>query len=211
MYLPSQFREDDTATLAAFIDANPFATLVTQGPSGLEANHLPLLRLEDARGGLLLQGHIARANDWWKTTSADAAVLVIFEGPHRYITPTWYPTKAETGEVVPTWNYSVVHAHGRIRFVEDPTWTRELVSALTDRHEAGRPTPWRMTDAPESYLESMLQMIVGFEVVVERLEGKFKASQNRIPRDREGVAMGLAADGEPADRIQQLVRSKQTP
>jgi transcriptional regulator len=206
MYLPPHFRESDPATLAAFVDAHPLAVLVAAGPSGPVANHIPLLRLQDPGGDMLLRGHVARANEFWQTTLAQSSVLAIFRGPDRYISPTWYPTKAETGEVVPTWNYSVVHAHGRITFTQDGAWLRTLVEALTKRHEAVRPAPWKVADAPSEYLDRMLQAIVGFEIVVERLEGKFKASQNRTERERAGVISGLAADGNSADTIAKIVR-----
>jgi transcriptional regulator len=206
MYRPPHFREDDPTTLATFIDANPLAALIAASPAGLVANHIPLLRLQNRDGHTVFYGHVARANDFWRVTPADSAVLAIFGGPHRYISPSWYPTMAETGEVVPTWNYSVVHAHGRIRFNEDPAWLRTLVGALTDRHESGQAAPWRVADAPHAYIDRMLRAIVGFEIVVDRLEGKFKAGQNRTERERSGVNAALAADGVPEDVRAQLVR-----
>jgi transcriptional regulator len=133
-------------------------------------------------------------------------VLAIFGGPDRYISPAWYPTKAETGEVVPTWNYLVVHAHGRITFTQDAAWLRTLVEALTNRHEGVRKMPWKVSDAPSAYVDRMLRAIVGFEIVVERLEGKFKASQNRTEGERAGAMAGLAADGDPEELVAQIVR-----
>lgn len=206
MYRPAHFQENDPATLAAFLDAHPLAVLVAAGPAGLVANHIPLLRLQDAGGRIILRGHVARGNDFWKITPDDSSILAIFGGPDRYISPTWYPTTVETGEVVPTWNYLVVHAHGRIRFTQDPEWLRTLVEALTNRHEGARAKPWKVSDAPSEYIDRMLRAIVGFEVAVDRLEGKFKASQNRTERERTGAMAGLAADGEPADLVAQLVR-----
>jgi len=208
MYRPPLFRENDAATLAAFVDAHPLAVLVAAPPSGLVANHIPLLRLPESGDRMVLRGHVARANDFWKITPADSAVLAIFGGHDRYISPGWYPTKAETGEVVPTWNYSVVHAHGRIQFIEDTAWLRTLVEALTDRHEAARPMPWKVADAPAAYLKRMLGAIVGFEIAVDRLEGEFKASQNRTERERAGVVSGLTADGDPPELVEQIVRAK---
>ena len=148
MYRPAHFQQNDPATLAAFMDSHPLAVLVAAPPTGIVANHIPLLRLQDAGGRMLLHGHVARGNDFWKITPAESPVLAIFGGPDRYISPAWYPTKAETGEVVPTWNYLVVHAHGRITFTQDTTWLLTLVEALTDRHEAIRPLPWKVSDAP---------------------------------------------------------------
>ena len=205
MYRPAHFQENDPATLAAFVDTHPLAVLVAAGSSGLVANHIPLLRLQDG-GRVILRGHVARANDFWKITPAESSVLAIFGGPDRYISPAWYPTKAETGEVVPTWNYLVVHAHGRITFTQDSGWLRTLVEALTNRHEGVRPRPWKVADAPSGYLDKMLRAIVGFEIAVERLEGKFKASQNRTERERAGAIAGLAADGDPPELVAQIVR-----
>jgi transcriptional regulator len=207
MYRPPHFRENDPATLAAFVDAHPLAVLVGIGPSGIVANHIPLIRLETPGEHMILRGHVARANDFWKTTAAESSVLAIFGGLDRYISPAWYPTKAETGEVVPTWNYSVVHAHGRITFTQDAGWLRTLVEALTNRHEGVRPVPWKVSDAPSEYLDRMLKAIVGFEIVVEKLEGKFKASQNRTERERAGVISGLTADGDSEETVTQIVRS----
>jgi transcriptional regulator len=208
MYRPAHFQENDPATLAAFMDFHPLAVLVAAPPTGIVANHIPLLRLQDADGRMLLHGHVARGNDFWKITPAESPVLAIFGGPDRYISPAWYPTKAETGEVVPTWNYLVVHAHGRITFTQDTAWLLTLVEALTNRHEAIRPLPWKVSDAPTEYRDRMLRAIVGFEIVVEKLEGKFKASQNRSEPERAGARAGLTADGDPQELVAQIVRSR---
>ena len=208
MYRPAHFREDDPATIAAFIDAHALAVLVANSPTGLLANHIPLLRFEADGGGTLLRGHVARANEFWKVVPAGSEVLAVFAGADRYITPSWYPTKATSGEVVPTWNYTVVHAHGRIRFIEDAGWLRTLVGALTERLEASRSAPWAVTDAPAPYIARMLGAIVGFEITVERLEGKVKASQNRTEAEREGVRAGLVADGVPEDLRRDLIRPR---
>ena len=208
MYRPAHFREDDPATIAAFIDAHALAVLVANSPTGLLANHIPLLRFEADGGGMLLRGHVARANEFWKVVPEGSEVLAVFAGADRYITPSWYPTKATSGEVVPTWNYTVVHAHGRIRFIEDAGWLRTLVGALTERLEASRSAPWAVTDAPAPYIARMLGAIVGFEITVERLEGKVKASQNRTDAEREGVSAGLVADGVPEDLRRDLVRPR---
>ena len=208
MYRPAHFREDDPATIAAFIDAHALAVLVANSPTGLLANHIPLLRFEADGGGMLLRGHVARANEFWKVVPEGSEVLAVFAGADRYITPSWYPTKATSGEVVPTWNYTVVHAHGRIRFIEDAGWLRTLVGALTERLEASRSAPWAVTDAPAPYIARMLGAIVGFEITVERLEGKVKASQNRTEAEREGVRAGLVADGVPEDLRRDLIRPR---
>jgi transcriptional regulator len=142
-----------------------------------------------------LRGHVARANPVWQQALAAEPVLAIFTGPQHYVTPSWYPSKQRHGKVVPTWNYSAVHAEGRIRFVEDPQWLRPLVAALTAAHEQRREAPWALDDAPADYVDAMLRGIVGFEIEVSALTGKFKASQNREAGDREGVARGLAAEG----------------
>jgi transcriptional regulator len=191
MYNPEHFRETRTDVLHAFIDEHPLGALVAQRAQGLGADHVPMLRAALDDGTTVLRGHVARANAMHRDLAADAPVLVIFSGPQAYITPSWYPSKQEHGRVVPTWNYSVVHVHGRIRFIDDAAWLRHLVERLTDRHEASRPAPWKVDDAPGSYIERMLQAIVGFEIRVEAIEGKFKQSQNRDARDRAGVAAGL--------------------
>lgn len=206
MYRPAHFRDDDPGTLAAFLDAHPFATVVTAGASGLAADHIPVLRTSGANGETVLRGHVARANGVWKAVTGEIPTLVIFNGSDRYISPSWYPTKATTGEVVPTWNYSVVHAHGMIRFIDDAAWLHALVTALTERHEAARPSPWAVSDAPAQYIERMLRAIVGFEIRVERLEGKFKSSQNRTDAERRGIAAGLAGDGVATEDLARLVR-----
>lgn len=208
MYTPSHFREDDPSAIAAIIDSYPLAALVASGASGLIVNHLPLLRVAAADGSTALRGHVARGNELWRTVPALTAVVAIFRGEDHYVSPAWYPTKAESGEVVPTWNYTVVHAHGLIRFIEDRVWVRELVSALTNRHERGRPAPWSIDDAPAKYIDRMLAAIVGFEIDVERWDGKRKASQNRTERERSGALIGLEADGVSESARAQLVRGR---
>ena len=195
MYVPSQFEETRVPALHAAIRAAGLATIVTDGPGGLEANHLPVL-LDAGRGPLgTLVGHVAKANRVWQGCPDGRRALAVFLGPDAYVTPSWYPTKGRTGEVVPTWNYVAVHAHGALRFFEDERRLLALVTALTERHEAGRAERWAVTDAPEPYVRAMLRGIVGFELAVERLEGKWKMSQNRSADDRAGVAEGLAREG----------------
>ena len=190
MYTPDHFREDRSEVLADAVRQIGFATLVT---TGLEANHLPML-LQDAQDGKqVLRGHVARADPVWK--AGDGEALAIFLGPHAYVSPNWYPSKAETGKAVPTWNYITVHARGSIRWVQDADWLHTHVTALSDAHEASRAEPWKVSDAPASYVDSLLRAIVGFELAVEKLEGKYKLSQNRETADREGVREAFAREG----------------
>jgi transcriptional regulator len=194
MYAPPHFREDRAAVLHDTMRRIGFATLVTQGPDGIEANHLPLLL--DTEAGIL-RGHVARANPMWQQLQPGAQVLAIYLGPHAYISPNWYPTKAQTGKAVPTWNYLTVHARGTVTVMDDGDWLRAHVTALSDTHEAGRPEPWAVTDAPGAYIDSLLRAIVGIEIAITSLEGKWKLSQNRAA-DIEGVREGLRQDGQPA-------------
>jgi len=185
MYVPDHFREDRPDVLQDAMQRIGFATLVTQG---LEANHLPML-LQDG----MLRGHVARANPVWKAGAGEA--LAIFLGPHAYVSPSWYPSKAETGKAVPTWNYLTVHAQGAIRWIQDADWLRAHVGALSAAHETGRENPWAITDAPAGYVDGLLRAIVGFELTIAKLEGKWKLSQNRDAADRAGVREGLLRDG----------------
>jgi transcriptional regulator len=208
MYRPPHFREDDPERLDAFVSAHPLATLVAHVAGGLVANHVPLLMVRDEAGRRVLRGHVARANELWRALSADAPVLAIFQGAESYVTPAWYAAKAATGEVVPTWNYAVVHAHGTIRFFDERDRLHALVSSLTDEHERPRTQPWAVDDAPTPYVDRMLSAIVGLEIEVTRYEGKFKASQNRTAEDRARIASGLEADGRSDDERAELVQSK---
>ena len=190
MYLPSHFEQHDTATLHALMRAHPLATLVSTGPEGPTADHVPLAFDAGAGAHGALLGHVARANPLW-TAAAGSPVLAVFHGPQAYVSPSWYPGKATTHKVVPTWNYAVVHAHGLLEMVEDAPWLRALVGRLTDHHEAPRRTPWSVDDAPADYVQQMLRAIVGIRIPIERLIGKWKVSQNRSAADRQGVADGL--------------------
>lgn len=187
MYVPDHFRESRAEVLNDAMRRIGFATLVTPD---LEANHLPMLLSEDGR---FLRGHVARANSVWK--KGDGEALAIFLGPHAYVTPNWYPSKAETGKAVPTWNYITVHARGNLRWVQDADWLHAHVTALSGTHEAARDEPWKVSDAPPSYIDTMLRAIVGFELSITALEGKYKLSQNRAPADRAGVREGFLRDG----------------
>jgi len=194
MYVPDMFREDRPDVLHDAVRRIGFATLVTQG---LEANHLPML-LTDG----VLRGHVARANPVWKAGTGEA--LAVFLGPHAYVSPSWYPSKAETGKAVPTWNYITVHARGTINWVQDPDWLRAHVSALSDANEAGREQPWSIADAPASYIDGLVRAIVGFELTISKLEGKYKLSQNRDDADHAGARTGLLRDGH--DDVAQLMK-----
>lgn len=197
MYIPKANEETRVDVLHEFIETHPFATLVTMGSAGLFATHLPLV-LDRAGGTLgILRGHISRANKQWRDFSASVEALAIFSGPHHYITPNWYAEKRATGRVVPTWNYAVVHAYAKLRVVEDADWLLANVTALTNMHEAGQATPWKVSDAPAEYVQALLKGIVGLELTITRPEGKWKVSQNRPSADRAGVAQGLEELGTP--------------
>jgi transcriptional regulator len=197
MYVPTHFEESRPELLRDLIARHPLGTLVTLGSTGLNANHIPFELIAGAGRRGILQGHVARSNQVWKDFDPKVEALVIFQGPQAYITPTWYATKPETGKVVPTWNYCTVHATGPLRIMDDAVWLREFVSRLTDRFETGRHQPWKMTDAPPDYIEKQLAAIVGIEIPITRLVGKWKASQNRPDSDRAGVVSGLQGEGQP--------------
>jgi transcriptional regulator len=200
MYLPASFRQDDLAALHRQILDCRLATVVSQGPSGLTASHLPLLLEPDEGQYGTLYGHFARANPHWRDLAGGAEALVVFAGPEAYVSPSWYPAKAEHGKVVPTWNYIAVHAQGRAELFDDAERLLQLVSRLSQRHEAGRPQPWAVNDAPRDYIDGMLRAIVGFALPIERLQGKWKLGQNRSAADQAGVREGLAASFDSRDR-----------
>jgi transcriptional regulator len=201
MYLPRHFEETRVDVLHEFVRRQPFGLLVTQGADGLTANPLPfLLDAEGASGLGTLRGHVARANPVWRDGASDGSALVVFQGPQGYISPAWYPAKAEHGKVVPTWNYVMVQARGRLRAIDDAEWLRRLVTRLTERHEAGRAAPWAVSDAPADYVDTMLRAIVGIEIELEALSGKWKVSQNRSAADRESVVVALDRIGDDAAR-----------
>ena len=197
MYLPAHFEESRSEVLRALMAEHPLATLVAHGADGLTANHLPL-HLEPGIGPFgVLQGHVARANSLWQQ-AADTEVLAIFQGPQAYVTPSWYATKREHGKAVPTWNYVVVHARGRLRAIDDPLWLRRQLETLVDRHEAAFAEPWQVADAPPDYIDKMLAAIVGIEISITDLKGKWKISQNQPPANRAGVVAGLREQGTEA-------------
>lgn len=195
MYLPKHFEETRVEVLHDFIRTHPFGALVTMTPGGLDANHIPF-EIDPAPGPFgTLRGHVARANPVWRDAARDAAALVMFQGPETYISPAWYPSKAETGKVVPTWNYAVVHAHGVPRFIDDRAWLRAFVEQLTSRHEGRRREPWKITDAPADFIDTQVGAIIGIEMPITRLIGKWKVSQNRPGQDRAGAVEGLVREG----------------
>jgi transcriptional regulator len=203
MYLPKHFAEPDIVVMHELMRAFPLATLVTHGPDGLTANHVPLL-LESAAGpNGTLRGHLARANPLAKA-EADSEVLVIFQGDDAYISPSGYATKSEHGKVVPTWNYAVVHAYGEMTVIDEPAWALKHVSALTGSHEASLPQPWSVSDAPTDYIEKMLGAIVGIEITISRLLGKWKVSQNQPPANQASLLEAFA--GQP---MADLIRARQ--
>jgi len=209
MYLPAHFVEPDARALLALMQAHPLATLV-RGGAELAADVLPL-EVEHVGDGWRLAGHVARANPLWREADGQP-VLALFQGPQAYVSPNWYPSKLQHGKAVPTWNYTMVQAHGTLRAIEDRAWLHAFVTRITERHESGRPAPWQVADAPPDYLEAMLRAIVGIEIEVTRLEGKFKLSQNRSAEDRTGVVVGLGGDAArgvqaQADALAQAMRS----
>lgn len=186
MYIPNHFSQNDTEILFEFMRENSFATMVFQTENGLDAHHIPVLLGDDK----VLRGHIAKANPVWKNATS-AKVLAIFHGENSYISPNFYPSKQIDGKAVPTWNYSAVHAHGEIEFIHDQKWLLDIVSKLSDFHEKDFPTPWQISDAPNDYIEKMLNAIIGFEIKITKLECKFKLSQNQSATNQEGVKRGL--------------------
>lgn len=200
MYTPSAFAEHDLIQLHQQILNSRLATLITYGEQGLQASHLPVLLDPEQGPNGTLYGHLARANPQWQELEAGAETLVIFAGADAYVSPSFYPGKAEHGKVVPTWNYLAVHAYGSAEVFSDAQRLRDLVSALTDRHEAGRAQPWKVDDAPAHYIDGMLKAIVGFALPIQRLEGKRKLSQNRSTADITGVREGLAASPDLHDQ-----------
>ena len=191
MYIPEHFSEPNTDALHGLIRAYPLATLVSISEEGFNANHIPL-HLDAAKGGHgTLSGHIARSNPLWKDIAANNQVLVIFHGPHAYVTPSWYASKAQTGMVVPTWNYVAVHAHGRVKVIEDKEWLRAHLSLLTADQETKFKQPWQLEDAPADFIDKLMRAVVGIEMEIAHMAGKLKASQNQSVENQLGVVFGL--------------------
>ena len=205
MYQPPAFREDRLEVQHALIRAHPLGLLISAGPGGLMANLLPFLIDTDAGGHGTLRVHMARANPQWREFEALEECLVVFQGPQDYVTPSWYATKRETGKVVPTWNYVTVHAWGRPRVMNDEVWLRRQIEDLTRSRENLRPAPWAVDDAPADFVAMQVKAIVGIEIAIARIEGKWKMSQNRPEPDRAGVIEGFRAQGETGEALAALV------
>lgn len=205
MYVQQKFQETRLNVLHALMQEYPLGAIITTQTSGIEANHMPF-HLDTSVGPYgVLRAHMPRGNPLWKDTTGSAA-LVIFQGPQSYISPSWYPSKHAHGQAVPNWNYAVVHAYGPLKFIEDRDWLLANVTELTTTHESSQKLPWQVTDAPADYVDKLLTQIVGVEIPITRLVGKWKMSQNRPPGDRLGVAAGLSAKaGGAAHDVQALV------
>ncbi|HYD59247.1 MAG TPA: FMN-binding negative transcriptional regulator [Noviherbaspirillum sp.] len=200
MYTPRQFEETRIDVLHRLMKAHPLAALVTLGDSGLLVNHVPFL-IDDTEGQFgTLKAHIPRANPVWRQLSDSVEAVAIFQGPESYITPSWYPSKHADGKAVPTWNYAVVHAHGHPRVIEDAQWLLNHLTELTDEHEADQALPWRVSDAPRDYTDRLIEALVGIEIPISRIFGKWKVSQNRSRSDRLGVAAGLESRADERSR-----------
>lgn len=201
MYVPEHFKEDDINKLHQYIRDYSFGLLVVADNDGIEANHIPFHLIAEAAGSLgMLQCHLARSNPVWRRLLDGAGVLVVFKGPDAYISPSWYATKAETGQVVPTWNYLAVHIQGQAKIIQDPTWLKQHLNQLIDQHESDRNPSWSMADAPANYTDRLMQSIVGVEIRIESMTGKLKASQNQPERNKVGVKAGLEASQNAEDQ-----------
>ncbi len=209
MYLPEQFQESRLSVLHDLIRSHPFGALVVLAGTELLGAHLPFLLCSERGDKGTLCGHVARANPVWKHFGGSVEALAIFQGPHAYISPSWYPSKETDGRAVPTWNYAVVHAYGAPRAIEDPNWLHEHVTQLSAAHEAVQIHPWNVSDAPHEYIGGMISGIVGVEIQLSRLEGKWKASQNRHRADQLSVAAALESQSSERSRaMAQLVRQR---
>lgn len=198
MYLPPQFEQPDRAVMHELMHTRSLATLVTSGSDGLNANHIPLHLSATHESLGVLRGHVARSNPILNDLDSAIDALAIFHGPDAYISPSWYATKQQAGKVVPTWNYTVVHAYGRLRIIDDAVWVRAQLEALTAQNEAGLPHPWAVSDAPEDFTDKLIGAVVGIEMVITRLSGKWKVSQNQPLQNQHSVIQGLTASGQTA-------------
>lgn len=207
MYCPTHFQENRLPELIGLIEQFPLASVVCNGPSGLVADHIPLMYEDEANTSGKLVGHVAKNNPLWLLPT-DQALLVVFQGPSTYISPNWYTTKRDAGKVVPTWNYAVVHAYCTLEAIHDPQQVLQIITKLTDQHEASQPHPWRVADAPSEFTESLLGNIVGIELKINHIQGKWKVSQNQPIPNQQSVAQGLLAEGSDAQtQMALLVRA----
>lgn len=199
MYIPKHFEEPSIDVMQTLIRDYPLATLVASSASGLNANHIPLHWVEEGGSPYgSLRGHIARSNPLWTDFDPQTEVLAVFQAENAYISPSWYATKPQTGKVVPTWNYSAVHAYGKLRIIVDPVWIRRQLEAMTQAFEAGFPEPWSVSDSPADFTERLITQIIGIEISVSRLQGKWKVSQNQPPENQNSVIKALRESGQPA-------------
>ena len=209
MYIPAANREEDISELRRFVRANPFCTLVTMTARGLVASHIPIVLHETASGFGVLRGHVARGNSQWRDSDAGVDALAIFTGPQHFISASWYPGTKIHGREVPTWNYVAVHAYGRLRVVEDHDWLLDHLKTLVDENERIAEVPWAVSDAPPEFIARQIRAIVGIEIEVSRVEGKWKASQNRNDEDAAAVMAGLRSLGTPSsEAMWELVRER---
>jgi transcriptional regulator len=206
MYLPSVFAEQDAAFVADFVDRHPLATVVISGNDGLVIDHIPFIRDGELAMGRRLVAHAAKANSLWRTLDTGAPAVLVFSGAGAYVSPSFYPSKQATHEVVPTWNYVAIHIHGRLTCTRDDAETRAIVDRLTNKMEAARADPWKTSDAPTRYIDQMLQGVVGLVFEIEAIVAKTKASQNRLPGDRAGVIAGLTSSEETSEALRVLKR-----
>mgnify|MGYP001468933556 CR=1 FL=1 len=197
MYIPASFNESRLEKLHELIVSAPLGLLVTHGSNGLEASPIPFLLYPDEGENGVLRAHLAKANPHWKSLIGQAECLIVFQGPEGYVTPSWYPSKAETRKVVPTWNYATVHVWGSPQVIDDVAWLRRQVDDLTSFQERPRPQPWSISDAPADYIANQMKAIIGIEIPISRIEGKWKMSQNKDKADREGVINGMRSDADP--------------
>lgn len=206
MYQEHNYKEERIEVMHDLICAHSLATLVTVENGELSANHIPFLLKPDLSEKGVLQGHISRGNLLWKNYNADISVLAIFQGPQHYISPSWYPSKTIHQKVVPTWNYAVVHAHGMMKIIEDKDWIYSHLCELTRKNETDRSEPWKVTDAPDDYIQKQIKGIIGIEIPISRLQGKWKMSQNKNVDDKEGVVNGLRMEeDENAQKMAALI------
>ncbi len=211
MYLPAHFREDRLDIQHDLIRAYPLGLLVCVNTRGLEANPIPFVLDSGASHLGTLKCHVARPNPLWGDLASGGECLIVFQGPQCYVTPSWYPTKQQNGRVVPTWNYATVHAWGRPQVFDDVDWIRGQVEALTEQQERTMHPPWSVSDAPELYIAAQLRGIVGIEIPISRIEGKWKVSQNRNEADRAGVAAGLLAGNDAAREMSRTIKARSEP
>ncbi|WP_086929513.1 FMN-binding negative transcriptional regulator [Agarilytica rhodophyticola] len=204
MHIPKKFRQQDMDLLKGVIREYPFATLITHSEHGLNANHIPMLLSETSGGKDALHGHIARANPLWQEVPDQAEALVVFNGPHCYISPNHYPTKHETGKAVPTWNYIAVHVKGVISFVKEREWIHSMIDSLSREHERSEKQPWSVSDAPLDYIQKMLPAVVGIEISITSISGQWKLSQNQPEQNQTGVIKGLSA--KESEQFQSMAR-----